>query len=210
MTDPKSDAQEDSPPLEDIEKQEKLTEPPVDITNIKDAKIVKLEAECSKLRDSWMRSVAEIENLQKRFQKDLEDSRKYAISGFAGDMVSVLENLKRAAETIPTQIQPSDSVENNPSGELLKNLGEGVNLTLKELLDIFTKYKIERIDPIGQKFDHNLHQAVAQVDDDTTETGTVVQVIQAGYKIADRLLRPAMVAVSKAPESDIKKLDTTV
>jgi molecular chaperone GrpE len=159
-----------------------------------------LEGENAKLRDQLLRAVAETENVRKRAERDREETSKYAISKFAGDMVSVLENLKRASESI--------SPEARAASEQLANLGAGVDLTLQELLSTFERYGIVRVDPMGQKFDHNLHQAVAQVERTDVENGTVIQVVQAGYVIADRLLRPAMVAVSKAP-SDVKKVDTT-
>ncbi|MEK6747093.1 MAG: nucleotide exchange factor GrpE [Pseudomonadota bacterium] len=171
------------------------------IVDIKDARIAQLEEECAKLRDSWVRAVAETDNVRKRLQRDLEESGKYAITGFAGDMVSVLENLQRAIENVP-----ADEAEKNPT---LKTFGEGINLTLQELLRIFQKYGIVRLNPMGQKFDHNFHQAVVQIEKNDVEAGTIVQVIQAGYMISDRLLRPAMVAVSKTSESPAKKLDTT-
>ena len=117
-------------------------------------------------------------------------------------MVSVLENLRRASESIPP-----DARDSNP---VFKTLGEGVDLTLQELLNIFVKYGIRRIDPQGEKFDHNFHQAVTQVERDDVPPGTVVQVVQAGYLIHDRLLRPAMVAVSKQPGGEPpKQVDTT-
>lgn len=171
------------------------------VIDIKDARITQLEEECAKLRDGWTRAVAETDNVRKRSQRDLEENSKYAITGFAGDMVSVLENLQRAIETIP-----EDEAVENP---VLKTFGEGINLTLQELLGIFQKYGIVRINPMGQKFDHNFHQAVVQIEKNDVEAGTIVQVIQAGYMIADRLLRPAMVAVSKTSGMDTKKLDTT-
>lgn len=171
------------------------------IIDIKDARIAQLEEECAKLRDSWVRSVAETDNVRKRLQRDLEESGKYAITGFAGDMVSVLENLQRAVENVPAK-----EAKANPT---LKSFEEGINLTLQELLRIFQKYGIVRLNPIGEKFNHNFHQAVVQVEKNDVEPGTIVQVIQAGYMISDRLLRPAMVAVSKTSEPLTKKLDTT-
>ncbi len=172
-----------------------------EVLDIKDAKIAQLEEELAKLREQWIRAVAETDNVRKRSQRDLEESSKYAITGFASDMVSVLENLKRASESFA----PEAVAEN----ALLKTLSEGVNLTLQELLGIFQKHKITRIDPIGQKFDHNLHQAVVQVENNEVEAGTVIQVVQAGYMIADRLLRPAMVAVSKTSATPANKVDTS-
>jgi molecular chaperone GrpE len=171
------------------------------IVDIKDARIAQLEEECAKLRDSWVRSVAETDNVRKRLQRDLEESGKYAITGFAGDMVSVLENLQRAVEAVP-----AEEAKANPT---LKTFEEGINLTLQELLRIFQKFGIVRLNPIGEKFNHNFHQAVVQIEKNDVEPGTIVQVIQAGYMISDRLLRPAMVAVSKTSEQPTKKLDTT-
>ena len=159
-----------------------------------------LEEENKKLRDQLLRAIAETDNVRKRADRDREEISKYAVSKFAGDMVSVLENLKRASGSIPLEAR-----EQNPQ---LKVLGEGVDLTLQELLATFDRYGIKRIDPMGEKFDHNLHQAVAQAPHPDAPAGTVIQVVQAGYVIADRLLRPAMVVVSKAAD-EAKKVDTT-
>ncbi len=163
-------------------------------------KIRLLEEENATLREQRIRALAEADNIRKRAQRDLEESAKYAVTGFARDMVSVLENLIRASESIPADVSAAN--------ELLKTLGEGVNLTLQELLNIFERYGIKRIDPMNQKFDHNFHQAVVQVESADVPPGTVIQVVQAGYVIHDRLLRPAMVAVSKPGEAP-KKVDTT-
>ncbi len=159
-----------------------------------------LEEENAKLRDQLLRSVAETDNVRKRAERDREEISKYAVSKFAGDMVSVLENLKRASESIPLEAREQDAQ--------LKNLGEGVDLTLQELLATFERYGIRRLDPMGEKFDHNFHQAVAQAPRPDVAPGIVIQVVQAGYVIADRLLRPAMVVVSKAAD-EAKKVDTT-
>ena len=164
-----------------------------------DDRLAQLQEENAKLRDQLMRAVAEAENIRKRAQKSQEELAKYAVSDFARDMVSVLENLIRAADSIPSEARADN--------ELLNNLGQGVDLTLKELIKIFERYGIRRLDPMGQKFDHNFHQAIAQVERDDVPTGTVVQVVQAGYISHDRLLRPAMVAVSKQA-TDTKKVDT--
>jgi molecular chaperone GrpE len=187
---------EENPNLE-AEDNEQANEDNVVDLNL--SRITQLEEECAKLRDNWVRAVAETDNVRRRSQKDLEESSKYAITGFAKDMVGVLENLQLAVDNIPA----------NSDDPMVKNLREGVNLTLQELLGIFQRHAITRINPLGQKFDFNLHQAVVQVEKNDVEAGTVVQVIQAGYMIADRLLRPAMVAVSKTSGEETKKLDTT-
>ena len=163
-------------------------------------KLKALEEENAKLRDQWVRAVAETDNVRKRAQRDQEEYSKYAVSGFARDLISVLENLKRATESIPLDARQQN--------ELLKTLGEGVDLTLQELLGIFDRYGIKRIDPLHEKFDHNLHQAVVQVEQNDVPPGTVIQVVQAGYIIHDRLLQPAMVAVSKQGDTQ-QKVDTT-
>lgn len=159
-----------------------------------------LENEVTTLKDQRIRAAAETENVRKRAQRDQEETSKYAITAFAGDMVSVLENIKRASETVTPEARNADP--------LLRTLGEGVDLTLQELLSIFQRHGIKRLDPMGQKFDHNFHQAVVQMENNEVPPGTVVQVIQSGYVIHDRLLRPAMVAVSKQGEST-KQVDTS-
>lgn len=164
-----------------------------------EAELARLTEEAAKYKEQWIRTAAELENLRKRTQRELEDNARYAVTGFARDMVEVLENLTRASESIPPASRETN--------DLLKNLGEGVDMTLSELLKIFERYGIKRINPIDQKFDHNYHQAVVQIERPDLPDGTVVQVVQAGYIIHDRLLRPAMVAVSKHIE--VPKVDTT-
>jgi molecular chaperone GrpE len=146
------------------------------------------EAEIAVLKDQALRALAETENTRRRAERELQDMSKYAVTGFARDLVSVLENLQRALDSIPAEMK-----ETQPA---VANLAVGVEMTLKELLAAFNKQSIQRIDPMGQKFDHNFHQAVAQIDTPDAPAGTVVQVLQAGYVIHDRLLRPAMVGVA--------------
>jgi molecular chaperone GrpE len=164
-------------------------------------KIKQLEEEIATLRDQRIRALAETDNVRKRAQRDQEDIARYAVAGFARDMVNVLENLSRATESLEAHKEQS-------SEELLKTFAEGIALTKRELLAIFEKFHITRINPQGQKFDHNLHQAVAQVERADLPPGTVVQVVQAGYVIHDRLLRPAMVTVSKQGDPP-KTVDTS-
>jgi molecular chaperone GrpE len=146
--------------------------------------------EIATLKDQLIRSVAEMENLRKRHERDMQDARKYAVTGFARDMVGVMENLQLALLNIPEEARKAD--------EKLGTLAEGVEMTANELTRIFQNHGIVRITPLGEKFNHNFHQAVAQVEDASKEAGTITQVLQAGYIIHDRLLRPAMVTVAKA------------
>lgn len=184
---PQETAQDNAPP------------PEQPAASLPEEKICALEAEIAALKDQRVRALAETENVRKRAQRDLEETARYAVTPFARDMVNVLENLNRASENIHAHAAGS---------ELIKTLDEGVGLTLKEMLAIFERYGIRRIDPLNQKFDHNFHQAVAQVEKNDVPAGTVVQVVQAGYTIHNRLLRPAMVAVSKAAAEPPKPVDT--
>ena len=193
MTNTQNPANENLAPSPEIEENAALPQ------ENEQSEIEKLKEEIVRLKDQWVRAAAEADNIRKRSQKEKEDTAKYAINAFAADMVTVLETLKRASESIPAAARAES--------ELLGTIGQGVDLTLQELLSIFQRYKINRIDPLNQKFDHNFHQAVAQTERNDVAPGTVVQVIQAGYMIHDRLLRPAMVVVSKEGEG-AKKVDT--
>lgn len=153
------------------------------------AELEQLKAETSALKDQLLRTMAEAENTRKRAQRDVEEAGKYAVTSFARDLINVLENLYRAEESIP-----KGEAETNP---LLENICKGVDMTKRELLNVFERHGIQRIDPKGEKFDHNFHQAMVQIPDGSCPPDTVVQVLQAGYVIKDRLLRPALVGVSK-------------
>ena len=158
------------------------------------------DKELAAMKDQALRALAEAENTRRRSERELQDMSKYAVTGFARDLVSVLENLQRALDNIPQELTSSQPA--------VGNLYTGVEMTLKELLGIFARQGIQRIDPMGEKFDHNLHQAVAQIETPDAAPGHVVQVLQAGYTIHDRLLRPAMVGVAAAASAE-KKLDTS-
>lgn len=155
------------------------------------------EKEIAALKDQALRAMAETENTRRRSERELADMSKYAVTGFARDLVNVLENLQRAVDSIPAELKESQPA--------VGNLATGVDMTLRELLNVFERQGIRRVDPMGQKFDHNLHQAVAQIETPDAPAGTVVQVLQAGYTIHDRLLRPAMVGVAAGAP---KQLDT--
>ena len=152
------------------------------------AMLTEKETELATMKDQALRALAEVENTRRRSERELADMAKYAVTGFAKDLVNVVENLQRAVESIPAELK-----ETQPS---VANLATGVEMTMRELLAIFERQGIKRLDPMGQKFDHNFHQAVAQIDTPDAVAGTVVQVLQAGYIIHDRLLRPAMVGVA--------------
>jgi len=166
--------------------------PPEEMLELKkpgaeDMEINNLVEENAKLKDQLLRSLADAENARKRAGKDIDDAGKYAIVSFARDLINVLENLVRAEQNIP-----AEAVENAQ----FKNFIDGIAMTKKELLTAFERHGIKRLDPIGEKFDHNFHQAVTEVESDQ-QPGTIASVMQAGYTIRERLLRPAMVAVVK-------------
>ena len=200
MTSPYQPANENQSPIEGMDDVPHIETPQQQVEPQEQSEIDQLHEEVARLKDQWVRAAAETDNIRKRSQREQEETSRYAVTGFAGDMVTVLENLKRASESVPVEARSENA--------LLKTIAEGVDLTLQEMLGIFQRYQIKRIDPQGQKFDHNFQQAVAQVDRDDIAPGTVVQVVQAGYIIHDRLLRPAMVVVSKSGEL-AKKVDTT-
>ncbi len=149
-----------------------------------------LKAENSELKDRALRTMAEMENLRRRTEKELKDTRQYAVSGFARDVLSVSDNLRRALESLPEEARA-----NADAG--IMALIEGVEMTERELLNQLEKNGIKKLDPAGQKFDPNFHQAMFEVPNTDVPNNTVVQVVQAGYQIGDRVLRPAMVGVSK-------------
>ncbi len=152
-----------------------------------------LNAQIADLKDQLLRAVAETENVRRRAQRDVEEAGKYALTSFSREIVTVCDNLWRAAEAIPTEARQGN--------DLLATIAQGVDMTLKELLNVLERFNVKRIDPIGQSFDHNLHQAVVQITHPDAEPGTILQVMQAGYTLHGRLLRPAMVGVAKRPEA---------
>ncbi len=156
-------------------------------------RIAELEAENAALRDKALRATADAENTRRRAEREQKETTKFAVTGFARDLISVFENLSRASASISDEARKADAQ--------LNNLAMGVDMTLSEMTQAFAKHQITRIDPMGQPFDHNLHQAMNKVETTEHPEGTVVQVLQAAYTIHDRLLQPALVAVATAPKS---------
>jgi molecular chaperone GrpE len=149
-----------------------------------------LEREYAEMRDRLLRTLAEMENLRKRTDREVADSRIYGIASFARDMLVVADNMRRALETVTPELRASAEAG-------VKALIDGVELTERELLKALEKNGVRQFSPQGEKFDPNLHQAMFEVPDATVPAGSVVQVVQPGYKIGERVLRPALVGVSK-------------
>ena len=174
------------------DEQEAQIEPQADAASAAEAPdpIAALEAEKAELKDKLLRALAEMENLRRRVEKDLADARAYGVTRFARDMLDVGDNLRRALDSVPAEAR--DGAEG-----VFKALMEGVDLTERDFLKKMESHGVRKIIPEGQKFDPNLHQAMFEIPDETKPNGTVMQVVQAGYVIGERVLRPAMVGVSK-------------
>src|SRR5580700_3782013 len=149
-----------------------------------------LNAENSQLKDRVLRTLAEMENLRRRTEREVADAKTYGVTSFARDMLSVVDNLSRALEHLPAEARASA----DPS---IRSLIEGVELTARDLEAALGRHGVKKLDPKGQKFDPNFHQAIFEAPDETVPSGTVSQVVQSGWTIGDRVLRPAMVGVSK-------------
>jgi molecular chaperone GrpE len=147
-------------------------------------------AKIAELKDQNLRALAETENVRRRVQRDRDEALKFATTGLAKDLLPVADNLRRALDAIP-----KDALEKD---EALRNFATGVEMTERLLLAALERHQIKRIEALGQKFDSNLHQAMFEVPGSGQPTGTVVQVLEAGYTIHDRLLRPALVGIAKA------------
>jgi len=148
-----------------------------------------LLAENAEMRDRLLRTMADMENLRRRTEREKADTARYAVTSFARDVLTVGDNLKRTIEHVP-----ADAAAQDPA---LKSFLEGVELTERELLNVLERHGVTRIEPLGQRFDPNCHQAMYEVPNPDVPEGTVVDVMQAGYTIGDRCLRPALVAVAK-------------
>ncbi len=148
--------------------------------------IIQLEGEVAAARDAALRAQADAQNVKRRAEQDVEKARKFALESFARELLAVVDNLERALEATAGQ------------DAAVKPVTEGVELTLKSFLDALRKFNVEAVDPQGEPFDPNLHQAMSMVENNEVEPNSVIAVMQKGYTLNGRLLRPAMVMVSKA------------
>ncbi|MFL2831005.1 MAG: nucleotide exchange factor GrpE [Candidatus Puniceispirillales bacterium] len=161
-----------------------------------------LQKQVTDLKDQLMRSLADGENLRKRTLKEVEHAKKYSHITFVRDLVSSVDNFQRALESVPD--------DNSQLPEPIKNLIIGLDIVEKEIITTFEKHNLKQIHPLGEKFDYNFHQAMFEVPTNDTEPGIVVEVSQKGYLLHDRLVRPAMVGISKKIEDrevNDKKMD---
>jgi molecular chaperone GrpE len=179
MTDTTANAP-DSQPMTAEPAPEAATPDPVDV----------LAKEVAETKDRLLRTLAEMENLRRRTEREIVDARQYAVAGFARDILAIADNMQRALDTVGADVRAK-------ADDSLKALIDGVELTERELLKTMEKHGVTKFDPQGQKFDPNFHQAMFEMPDPNLPAGTVAQVMQAGFMIGDRMLRPALVGVSK-------------
>jgi len=158
------------------------------------------QAEIARLKDQLLRALAEAENTRRRAQKERDDTAKYATANFAKDMLAVADNFHRALESLP---------KDSGGSEAIKNLVAGIEATERQLQAALARHGIKKLDPLGQIFDPNFHRAMMEIEDTEKPPGTVVQVLQPGYIIHDRLLREALVAVAKGAGPAAPKVDTS-
>ena len=154
----------------------------------------KLEAELDKLKQEVLYAQAETQNVRRRLEKEKQDASAYAATGFARDILSVADNLARALASFPESLRDNEAI---------KPLLTGIEMTAKELENVFQRNGIAKIEAMGQRLDPNRHQAMVELENAEVDPGTVIQEMQVGYMIKDRLLRPALVGVAKAPATKV-------
>lgn len=186
MTNPKNG--HDEVPIDEANQTAEGAETEATLTDAGPALLEAARAEARDMKDRMLRTLAEMENLRKRTEREVADARTYGATAFARDMLNVADNMRRAFETLPGETRPADGP--------LKAFVEGIDLTERELLKTLEKHGVKKIEPDGQKFDPNLHQAMFEVPNAELPKGTVVQTVQAGFVIGERVLRPALVGVS--------------
>jgi len=186
MSDEKSDPRQANEDQASLDKTDAQTQDPAALAG---AELEALVAENADMRDRLLRTMADMENLRRRTEREKIDTARYGITNFARDVLTVGDNLRRTIEHLPAEAASQDPA--------LKSFLEGVELTERELHKVLERHGVTKIEPLGQRFDPNCHQAMFEVEDPNVPEGTVANVMQAGYVIGDRCLRPALVAVAK-------------
>ena len=161
--------------------------------------IEKLNEEIQDLKDQRLRAAAELENFRKRAEKDQADALKYGVSNFAKEIINIKDNVERAQSSISEDVRSNDAV---------KSIVEGLDMIAQSAVSTFEKIGIKKIESLNEKFDHNFHQAMMEIENDEVEPGTIVQELISGYTLHDRLLRPAMVGVSKKTQQNQQSDDS--
>ena len=190
----KEHKKESEQPIDEERMEEEVQEPTAEalaneVSTEEDEELTRLKEENQKLKEDFLRAYADAENTKKRCAQEIEKNNKYAISSFAKSLLGVADNLDRALKSIPE--------DKKDDCEHLKNLLAGVEMTQHELTKVFEKFGIKKMEIIGTKFDPNFHQVIQEVEDKEKANGTIINELQSGYMINDRILREAMVIVSK-------------
>ncbi len=155
-----------------------------------------LQAENAELKDRSLRTLADMENLRRRTEREVGDAKAYGVTSFARDMLTFADNLRRAVEAVPPEVR--DEAEPR-----LKSFIEGIELTERDFLSRLNRFGVKKLEPMGKRFDPNMHEALFEVPDESVPAGTVMQIVEQGYAIGDRVLRPAKVGVSRGgPKAD--------
>ena len=192
----KKPVKDDALNLENIQVENELDEGQTDEDNVSsiEESNEELQTKNEELKDQLMRTLAESENLRKRTIKDVDQAKKYSHISFVRDLVSSVDNFKRALDSLPE--------DKTDLPEPIKNLIIGLEIVEKEINSTFEKHNLKQISPLGEKFDYNFHQAMFEVPTNDTDPGIVIEVSQIGYLLYDRLVRPAMVGISKKIEEN--------
>ncbi|WP_419902962.1 nucleotide exchange factor GrpE [Kiloniella sp.] len=165
-------------------------------------RVAELDAQNAQLTDKLLRTMAEMENLRNRTRREREDTVKYAPQKLVTDLIGVMDNLQRALSSVSEEIAAGH--------DDLKNLRDGIEMTNREMLKVFARHNITEVEALGKKMDPHSHEALFEIPDPSQPEGTIIQVIQPGFRLHDRLLRPARVGVAKGgPVSGSEKVDTT-
>lgn len=189
---------EQNDPQQDEQLQADVAETPAaeaDVATLQ-AELAQAREELTEAREQSLRAAAEAQNVRRRAEKDVESARKFALERFAGELLPVVDNLERALSAI------------DPENDAVKPLQEGIELTHKSFLDVLKRFQIEQVDPAGEPFDPQRHEAMSMIENPNVEPNTVLHVVQKGYTLNERLLRAAMVMVAKGGEAN-KKVDET-
>ncbi|MFC5386288.1 nucleotide exchange factor GrpE [Aquamicrobium segne] len=192
-----NDQAEDAHVPEELENVEAHEEGPAEVAADDYEALMRLMQENEELKDKALRAAAEVENMRRRAARDVQDARAYSIANFARDMLTVADDLQRALDAIPEEAKASGDAG-------FKALIDGVDITARGLLTTLERHGVKKLAPEGEKFDPNFHEALFEIPDPQVVAGTVLQVVQTGYSIGDRVLRPAKVGVSKDGPKAVK------
>ena len=158
-----------------------------------------LQTENVELKDRALRTLAEMENLRRRTEREVSDAKAYGVTSFARDMLTFVDNLRRAIEAVPLPVRDAS----DPS---VKSFVEGIELTERDFLSRLARFGVKKLEPMGKRFDPNMHEALFEIPDETVTSGTVMQVVEQGFAIGERVLRPAKVGISRGgPKPDVKQ-----